>query len=172
MHHVQCIGSERIEIVLVGKEPKFMQLGEVLNSLWRSDEIVEVHNGYTFSHFTLIHTSNLKIRFIHEGSRKVANLILLGSQPWLDDCNASWMQVTAHRSQRLVQSWDGFGIANRAEQTDNHIELVPKIEVHHVRMMKDDPQIALASDSQHLLVEIKPFNHVVALQKGDMPPCP
>jgi hypothetical protein len=71
--------------------------------------------------------------------------------------------------QRLIQPRNRFDVANRTEQTHDDIERVPEFKVDHVRMMKDDPWIALMGDCQHLLIQIKRFDNVVLLQKGDMP---
>src|SRR5260370_8502843 len=64
----------------------------------------------------------------------------------------------------------GFDIANGTEQTDNSVKAASQVKVGHVSMMEDDFWIALASDCQHLLVQVKPFEGVVLPQKGKMPP--
>src|SRR5438067_12306768 len=134
------------------KESKLMSLGKVLNSLRSSHEIVEVHDGDTIFHFTLVHASNLEIWLIHEDSPNMPNLVDFRSQPGLDKNSPTRIEMAAHCLQRLVQSWNSFDVANRTEQANNHIELAPKVKVDHVSMMKDDLWIALTSNSEHLLV--------------------
>ena len=51
-----------------------MSLGKVLNFLWGSYQIVEVHDGDTIFHFTFVHTGNLEIWLIHENSCNMTGL--------------------------------------------------------------------------------------------------
>src|SRR5437868_4056008 len=134
------------------KESKLMSLGKVLNSLRSSHEIVEVHDGDTIFHFTLVHASNLEIWLIHENSSNMPNLVDFRGQPRLNQNDSTWEQMMAHCLQRPVQIWNSFDVAYRTEQADNHIELAAKVKVDHVSMMKDDLWVALTSNGEHLLV--------------------
>ena len=44
MHHIKTARLEGSKVILVGKQPKLMSLGKVLNSFGRGDQIMEVHN--------------------------------------------------------------------------------------------------------------------------------
>src|SRR5258708_2206886 len=147
----------------------------MLNSRWGSNEVMKIHNRHSSFHLALIHARYFQVRLIHKGCAQVTCLEHFRSQPRLDEQHTTRVQVAPHRLQRLSYTRQSFRITYRTEQAHNHVERVPEIEVHHVRVMKDDPRIAPRGNSQHLSVEIEPFGHLgfiaaVALECLSMEP--
>src|SRR6266567_1587315 len=144
----------------------------MLNPRVGSHEVVEVHDRQSSFHLSLIHTRNFQIWLIHKGCAQMPYLEPSRSQPWLNEQHTTRVQVTPHRLQCLSQTRQSFRITYRTEQAHHHVECVPEIEVHHVRVVKSDPGIAPPGDSQHLFVEIEPFDCIVSPQESDMRPGP
>src|SRR6266487_3148455 len=149
-----------------------MQFSKMPYTRGGSHKVVEVHNRHSSFHLSLIHTCYFQIWLIHKGCAQETYFVRLGSQPWLDEQHATRVQMTSHRLQRLPQTRQSFRITYRTEQTQDHVERVPEIEVHHIRVVKDDPRIAPPGDSQHLFIEIEPFDRIISPQESKVRPGP
>src|SRR6266705_560723 len=149
-----------------------MQFGKMLNSCRGSNDVMEIHNRQSSFHLALIHARYFQVRLIHKGCAQVTCLEPFRSQPRLDEQHTTRVQVAPHRLQRLSHTQQSFRITYRTEQAHDHVERVPEIEVHHVRAVKGDSRIAPPGDSQHLFVEIKPFDCIVSPQESKVRRCP
>src|SRR5260370_3408165 len=137
-----------------------------------SNEVMKIHDRHSSFHLAFIHTRYFQVRLIHKGCAQVTCLEPFRSQPRLDERHPARVQATPHRLQRVPRTGQSFRLTYRTEQAHNHVERVPEVEVHHVRVVKGNSGIVPPGDSQHLFVEIEPFDCIVSLQESKVRPGP
>src|SRR2546426_8610357 len=64
--------------------------------------------------------------------------------------------------------WNVLYESYRAEQTNDHVVLSSKIEISHVRLMKDYVRMFSSGDSERLLVNVQTFDVIVAFEILDV----
>lgn len=72
---------------------------------------------------------------------------------------------TLHSPYETIESLD---IADCAEQASHDVESVFEVEVCHIRLVKNHTGVPLASDSEHLLVNVESLDLEMPLQVGEV----
>src|SRR5439155_23347841 len=132
----------------------FVPLCVLFNSFMSDYGIMAVKYRHLPLDFACVHPDDLKVGFIHNVCDHSAGPVLFGGKPRFYHNNGTRSQVTSEISHRLLQTFNGFDITDRTEQTDDHVKAPIQVKVHHIRLVEGNSSTPQASYSQQFWTQI------------------
>jgi hypothetical protein len=98
--------------LLVGEEPQFLTLREMLRAGGRRHDVVGVEDRHGSPTFRDVHPGDLEIRVVHTIEDDAAGDETLGSDPRFDDEYAARAEMASHAAHGLPKSGERRRVAN------------------------------------------------------------
>src|SRR5467141_3310699 len=114
------------------------------------------------------YASDLQIRLVYESGVYCSLVPHSWREPWFHNDDTAGAEVLSDRPHGTPELWNVLCESYRAEQTDDHVVLSSKIEISHVRLMKDYVRMFSSGDGEHLLVNVQSFDVIVGFEILDV----
>ena len=114
------------------------------------------------------YASDLQIRLVYESGVYCSLVPHSWREPGFHNDDTAGAEVLCDRPHGTPELWNVLYESYRAEQTNDHVVLSSKIEISHVRLMKDYVRMFSSGDGEHLLVNVQPFDVIVAFEILDV----
>ena len=114
------------------------------------------------------YASDLQIGLVYESGVYCSLVPHSWRDPGFHNDDTAGAEVLCDRPHGTPELWNVLCESYRAEQTDDHVVLSSKIEISHVRLMKDYVRMFSSGDGEHLLVNVQPFDVIVAFEVLDV----
>ena len=114
------------------------------------------------------YASDLQIRLVHESGVYCSLVPHSWREPGFHNDYTAGAEVLCDRPHCTPELWNVLYESYRAEETDDHVVLSSKIEISHVRLMKDYARMFLPGDPQHLWVNVESLDAIIPFEVLDV----
>ena len=114
------------------------------------------------------YASDLQIRLVYESGVYCSLVPHSWREPGFDNDDTAGAEVLCDRPHGTLELWNVLYESYRAEETDDHVVLSSKIEISHVRLMKDYVRMFLSGNGKHSWVNVQSFDVIVAFEILDV----
>ncbi len=108
------------------------------------------------------YASDLQIRLVYESGVYCSLVPHSWREPGFHNDYTAGAEVLCDRPHCTPELWNVLYESYRAEETDDHVVLSSKIEISHVRLMKDYVRMFLSGNGKHSLVNVQSFDMIAA----------